>query len=370
MAAEYRIDVHNAAGTKVAEITDYLSLSYYKKVNDVGTLQFMLEGNHRDISKFERNGIIIVYRKNTARGITSWQADFYGLFLAQYRKTTQIDYFTVTAPSVDVKLGWRVNAYYANTTNFTLFSSAKAETIMKRLVRYNFDPVYASDTASGRLRTPVQDLKIRIATDLARGNTLDYQSSYAPVLKDLQALALIAGGDFGLVAATLPTFNLEFYPNQLGTNRTSTIVFSLDNANMNAPEYKLDWINEKTAAIVAGQGQDANRDIVTRTSPTLLDGYDVETFVDARNVVKGNTSALNAEGDKALQKFVANETFDFSVLQNVSFYYGASYFLGDKVTAKYKDITTALKITGVKVDYKKQGSLEKIDLDLSPIPFT
>lgn len=368
MATSFRIDIYNTSNAKVAEIRNYLSLSYKNKVNDFGLLQFTLDGTHNDISKFVRGGKVIVYRKNPEMGISNWLADFTGVYLAQKRFTDKSGFFTATIPSLNYLLKTRINAYPANTTNFSKFTNIPAETIMKRLVRYNFDPTYAT-TGNGRIRNQT-DVNVRINADQSRGNSLAYTSALASVLEDLQKIAPISGGDFN----TIPSgayYAVEFYPNQLGTNRTSTITFSLKNANMANPVYTYDAIDERTVAIVGGQGDSSLRDFVTRTSPNYASGYDIETFVDARNIAKGDTSALNAAGDKALQDAVAKETFNFKVLQNSSYFYGADYFLGDKVTGKYDTISTALKITAATIKHEISGSSnpESIDLEITPIPF-
>ena len=47
MSTQYRLDLHNAAGVKLAEVTDFWSLSYRRQVNAPGALRFTLAGNHR-----------------------------------------------------------------------------------------------------------------------------------------------------------------------------------------------------------------------------------------------------------------------------------------------------------------------------------
>lgn len=370
MSIAYRIDVATASGVKVAEITDFSRLAYAKRVNEPGILEFQLEGNHRDLSKFERNGQITVYRSFDS-GAT-WNADFYALHQYERRFTDKngIDVFISQSPGIMSMLGWRYNLWYANTTNRTKFSSAKAETIMKTLVSYNLGA--NATTGNGRLRTgTLSDHTINIETDGTTGNTISWNNAYDNILETLQKLSLVAGGDFDLIKTAANTFEFRWYLGQRGTDRTATVVFSLENGNMLEPEYIKDYIGTKTVALVAGKGEDSSRDTAIRTSTPYYNAtnFNVETFVDARNAAKGDTAALNTAGDEELQKNVPTETLNFKVNQTDSYKYGQHYFLGDKVTGKYKGITVTKKITGVDIKYERQGAFEQIDVTLEPIPY-
>ena len=47
MSAEYQIRLYNAAGSLQAIITDYLYLTYTKRVNQSGLCRFQLGGNNQ-----------------------------------------------------------------------------------------------------------------------------------------------------------------------------------------------------------------------------------------------------------------------------------------------------------------------------------
>ena len=104
MSTEYRLDIHTAAGITVAEVSDYWSLGYQRRVNAPGMLSFSLAGNHRALADLEHNGQVIVYRRNAGLGLP-WTADFWGLFRGQRRRFTDHDAFEATCPGILTMLG-------------------------------------------------------------------------------------------------------------------------------------------------------------------------------------------------------------------------------------------------------------------------
>ena len=195
MSTEYRLDIHTAAGITVAEVSDFWSLGYQRRVNAPGVLSFSLAGSHRALADLEHNGQVIVYRRNTALGLP-WTADFHGLFRGQRRRYTDHDIFEATCPGLLTMLGWRVVAWKAGTANRSSFSGVKAETVMKTLVAYNAGS--QATTANGRIRDGVIS-GLSVQADGAAGNTISVDCAYANLLEVLQKVAAIGGGDFDLV---------------------------------------------------------------------------------------------------------------------------------------------------------------------------
>ena len=132
---------------------------------------------------------------------------------------------------------------------------------------------------------------------------------------------------------------------------------------MSEPDYRHDRIDEKTVAIVAGQGEGADREVVIRTSAAYSAASDIETFCDGRNAA--STAALQAEGDATLTEAQAAAQFSFSVVQTPSCFYGVHYDLGDLVTARYRDIVAVQKIVGVTVEVGRDG--ERIDVEMEAV---
>lgn len=360
MSAEYRLDIHTAAGVKTAEVTDFLSLGYQRRINAPGLLTFSLPGDHRAISGLEHNGEIIVYRRNPAMGL-SWTADFWGLYRAQRRWYTDHDLFEARCPGILTMLSWRIVAWYAGVANRSSFQNAKAETVMKTLVSYNAGS--NATTGNGRIRNgTITGLSVQ--ADGAGGNTISIDCAWDNLLDTLQKVAGIGGGDFDLVKTDTQAWEFRWYSGQRGTDRTATLLIALERGNMAEPEYEYDRLEERTVAIVAGQGEGTQRAVVVRTGPDYSASNDIELFVDARN--NTTSEGLNASGDTRLREARARQAFGFKILQLPSCYYGVHYNLGDLVKAQYGPVNVTQQIVGVSISLDRDGA-EKIDVEMQTV---
>lgn len=361
MGAEGKLIIRSVAGAKVAEVTDYLSLSYTKRVNAPGLATFTLPGDHAALLYLDHNAQLEVWRRHVEHDL-DWYADFYGFYRAQRRKFDQQDIFTGRALGQLGLLGWRIVAYKAGTAGRSAFTSAKAETVMKALATYN---ATASGTVpDGRARAAaLSGFTVTVQADGANGNTLDWNCAYDNLLTTLQKLAQVGGGDFDLIRTGAATWDFRWYTGQRGIDRTATLTLALGYDNMDEPTYDYDRLDERTAAIVGGKGEGSARTLVVRTGPDYSAANDVETFVDARS--EDTTAGLNAKGDKALDDKRARQAFSYKVLQTEACAYGVHYCvggaLGDLVTARYGSISVPQKLDAVAVTYR--GGVEEIDVE-------
>jgi hypothetical protein len=366
LVSDYRLDFFTASGVKVAEVSDYYELAYTKRVNEPGLLQFILPGNHRAISTLAHDYQVNVMRRNTDAAINlDWYCDFSGLMRGQEEwNDGGVEYYKAICPGVMTLLSDYIIAYPSASGNRTTFASAKAETIMRTLVQYN--ATSAGTIADGRKRD-VTTKGITVVSDSAQGATITSSDfAWDNLLTKLQDVALIASGDFSLTYSGGAIRQFRFYPNQLGTDRSTTVVFSLDRANMQNPRYTLDRTSEKTVAIIGGGGEDSNRAIALASGVAYSSTNAKEVFVDARN--SGTvTSALLTAGNTKLSDLQAREYLTFDILQTASCFYGKHYFLGDKVKGVYKDHTVIQKVQGVTVAYKNQDKLETIAIELRAV---
>lgn len=362
MATEYKLLVYTAAGVKVAEITDFLALSYIKQVNAPGAASFILNGEHRSIAEFQTDSQIEVWRRNARQGI-DWYADFYGLFRGVEQATDGrgAETFTAFCPGQMSLLGRRHVMWYAGTPDRSEFTAVPAETVMKSLVNYNVTS--AATTANGRIRNGAIT-GVSVQADGGLGNTISWSCAWKNLLEQLQDIAKIADGDFDLVKTGSQAWEFRYYTNQLGTDRSATVTFSLDHGNMSQPVYKLMQTDERTVAVVGGQGDQSNRATVVRTGPDYSASNDIEVFVDGRN--DDTTAKLESRGDAALDGKRARNEFQYDVLQTPSSLYGLHYFLGDLVTARYKSIEVMQKVEKVSVKFEKTGK-EAIKVEMRDV---
>lgn len=362
MTIGYYVEVLTASGIRQALIDDFQSLSYRREVNAPGIAQIALQGNHSKLDTLTENAQIQIYRKNDTLGL-DWDVDFVGFLRAEERTTDRgEDRYTGYAIGALSLLSRRVNAHYANTANRSTFNNLPVETVMKTMVHTNAGA--AATTASGRLRNGVIP-GISIASNQSRGTSITWNNAYVNLLDDLQELSAAYSIDFDLTKTGAYNWSFEVYPGQLGTDRTSTVIFSLENGNMRNPEYSYDSIDESTVVIVGGEGPENARQIITISGVRYAANRDYEIFADARSN-KGSIAALTATGTAALNKAIPKQGFSFEVVQTPGSAYGVHYFLGDLVTAKYKGLSVTMKVQAVEITYSR-AELEQINITLKVV---
>lgn len=336
--ADYRLDVYNDSGVLQGTLTGtaaggvenksgFLSLSCVKRVDAPGLLTFSLRGDHPLLSTLADKWQFELWRK--PHGLT-WGREIAGIFRAGQWSYGEKSTIVLFCPGIISLLGMRIINYHADFANYTVFDGVAAETIMKRLVKYNI----TSFASLGRKRSGANwpATEITVETDGAGGNTLDWYCFGENLLENLQKLAAIAGGDFDLVKTSPTAYQFRWYTGQLGTDRSATVKFALGLGNMGIPQYSESHTDEQTVACVWGRGEGADRDYVTRTGTNYSTTNDIELFINATDVELGNTGGLNDRGDQKLREVEATRSFSFDALQAPATLYGVHYFMGDLVT--------------------------------------
>lgn len=351
MAGDYAIIIKTRAGVTKRVLTGQESgfrwLSYTRRLNDIGLLMFDLDAEHDAIDDLERDGQIEVWRWDDANSISAY-CDFEALFVDEERSADNDgnSVFRAFCPGTLDFLARAVIAWYANTANRTIFSAAKAETILKTLVTYN--ATSSATTGNGRLRTT--DLaNISVASDGAGGNAITFACAQDDLLKALQDVARIGDRDFYLTrtGAQAWQFNTAQY---LGTDRSASVIFALNFGNMSNPMLKRNRLTEKTVVIVGGQGADSTRATAVRTGTNYNATYNSkEDFYPATEYT--TAAGLNSVGDKRLDELRAKDDLTWDVIQTPGSLYGSHYFFGDLVTGYYQGVTATKQITGVTVTY-------------------
>jgi hypothetical protein len=369
MSAYYKVQILTTDGILLAEIDNYRAIGYTNIVNAPGACEIVLNGGNPKIQYAEIDHQVEIYRINRPYGITEWQRDFVG-FIRKIERSTKRgeDTFTITALGLNSLLDRRINAYYADTTDYTLFENAVAETVMKTIVTNNLTDSGAT-TGNGRLVFG-GIYGFSVATDLARGYTqVAWANPYKPVLKDIQELATTYEIDFDVTKTGPDTFEFDVYFPQRGTDRTTLVTFSLENGNMTDPVYSYDVTDERNVGIAAGTGEGSSRQISIAFGPTAQDvelySKFSEVFIDVRNS-QGLSSVTDDAARNELLKTVPQEEFSFTTLQLPSCYYGNHYFLGDIVTSQYNNKTFIQKIEQVSVTYTTDN-LEQIRVEMKTL---
>ena len=364
MPTEYKIRVLSAAGAFQREFNDFRNFSYIKEVNAPGMLTFDVDGDHEivDFLDDSLDNQVEVWRRRAESNL-DWYADYRGLF-RDYRYQTDADgltTFRAYCPGQMSLLARTIVAYRGGTANRSEFTGAAVETVMRTLVLYN--ATSSGTTGDGRHRN-VDLTGISVETDGGFGVSIDYTCENRNLLAILQELTRLGPGDFDLVKTGAQAWEYRYYENQLGTDKSTTVQFSLGNGNMTNARYIKNRLQERTVAIVGGAGDEADRTYHVRTPS--YSNYDasnnsIEYYVDA----SGAESATEEQsiGDASIWEVRADSQLLFDVIQTDAWVYGRDYVLGDIVGSYYYGINNDQKIWGVTVGMDGTGE-EKIQLDI------
>lgn len=359
MAATIEIHIYSSAGVRQAIITDVLQVTSRRIVNDIDTLAFTVMSTSPAVPYLVYGAIVEYYRTDITNGIATYRESVGIVRFTRYAQVQDITY-EVVAFGFNVLLADRIVAYKSGLANLSQFSAVAAETALKTLFNYNVGS--SATTANGRYL----DGRITGATTAATtgaGSSITVSCSNQNLLLAMQKIQLNAGGDFDMVFTAPTSYTFTWYTGQLGTNRTSTVIFSVDNGTLGKLIIDDDRANDITAAIVGGQGEGSARIITTRPA-SLPTGLDLrERFIDARN--ENATAAYQALGDAALRDALINrQIIQSQIIQSFALRYARDYFLGDLVSIYTGSSTLTRKIIAVTIQNQSSGE-EVIQIELA-----
>jgi hypothetical protein len=365
MSTVYKIRIRNYdTGALEAEFTDFTDLAYQNVVNDVGICTFSVRGTHPARTYLVDKAIIEVYRKNDMYAI-AWTRDFVGLLrdddVTYVGKSLRMN---VVVYGLNHFLEWRVNNWFTNFANVTIFDAKTAEYILKRIVEYNL--AASATTANGRKRAGVIPNFATVAIGgVPYGTVLDRGNHGKPILGECQEIAITGAVDFNVVLTNYtPTFTFTTYNGQLGTDRSASVLFSMSRGNMTNPLLRRARAQEKTVATVWGIGEESAREYLTVTGDNYVSqDNDFEVYVDARQNQEGGNDFYTAKGAEKLKELKAVEEFTFDVLQTPSSVYGKHYFLGDIVSAEFEGVSATPKIVSAAVSFAGRKEVISLGLD-------
>jgi hypothetical protein len=362
---ELHIRWYDRLGVLKHGFIDPLWARYTESVSGDEPLVFALHIDHPAIADAEEFDILEVKLRNTDLGIESG-GDFVRAFVGIFRdwdlETDEdgLDYYIFYAPHERHILGWRSVLWYAGVANRSEFSGIPAETIMKTLVQYNC--TVDASVANGRQREgdlePGMGIDITIALDGGGGEPLSASVMGANLLGILQKINDQAGGDFSFEWQGGNDWEFDFHLGQLGDDKSTgadRVLFSLKNNTMRNPRLQRRGARA-TNAIAAGQGEGTDREISAVDGPDYAAGYDLETFVDARN--EREAAGRVFRGLAKLEESHVGEELSFDVLQTSNQFYSPvavtgrkTYRAGDLVLAVY-GTEQVRKIEKVSVNWK------------------
>lgn len=208
-----------------------------------------------------------------------------------------------------------------------------------------------------------------LSTDKGLIPTTEYSSLYKPLDEELSKISKTT--DLGWRILFNPYNSQYIFDVYEGKDRTVNqsinpqSIFCLEYENVLQQSYVDSASNYKNLALVAGQGEDADRKTEAVGESTGLDRFEV--FVDARDIGKDSSGSelpesqvkqlLSERGKTKLSEYKTIKTFDSTVNIRGNLKYKRDFDIGDLVTVANKKwgITIDTRITVIQEIYEETG---------------
>lgn len=216
-------------------------------------------------------------------------------------------------------------------------ATASIESLMKQFVNNN-----AVTTTPERI---IEDLVL--APNLNRGAMVSFQTRYKNLLDELEKLSILSGLGWDIVfdGSSYVFDVVEGRDLSIMQTANPPVIFSNEFGNTKSQKVIESSLDYKNVAIVAGQGEGADREVIMVGGASGLDRKEV--FIDARDIEEGGN--LLDRGEQKLAEYAKIESFETSVLSYGPFKYGEDWRIGDIVTVQNesKTRTAHLRVTEI-----------------------
>lgn len=302
------IRIFDSSINLIAEIDNYKSLQFQRKLYSAGSFTLRLNANVRYAEELKKNRIITLGNNTKKVGII------------KYVSYTQDSNEVLEVVGFELKwiFNQRITIPTAGQSHIS-FTTDPVETMLKTLVTTN-------QNTAGMAFT-----NLDVIADSGRGATGTTKSRYQDLANELERIG--RAKEMGhLIQLNFTSKKMEFdviIPNDFTATSGSPVIFSEKYDNINYQKYVDSDIDMYNYAIVAGQGVGAARTI--ETAGTLLSDLDLSvTFVDAKDI--NDSASLISRGEERLAETTTQINFDCTISENKPFVYEVDYELGDKVT--------------------------------------
>lgn len=230
-----------------------------------------------------------------------------------------------------------------------------AETLIRDLIRVNAGP----DALESR-RSP----GLVMQPDLGRGASITIDTRLKPVIDEARAAARLGGLTFSAVRVEPSEVPLSF---RVPRDLSRRVRFSREGPQGGITEVELKASAPTcTTAIVAAQGEGAERDIYETTAPSTAWGERIEALKDRRDT--SDTGALDQTGAEAVKDGAAKASATFKVAEVPGLVFGVDYQLGDIVSVAVGGVTISQPVRTAEVTWDGYGRTVALALGDTPDP--
>lgn len=365
---QYQLNVYSTANfgalITTLPVSDTFNLTYTKVLNDIGSLAFTVAQDGTDWrSIFADDNIIDVLRAAPDGTLTVEESYFVVLF--EHISADDGERFIIGGYSLNELLR-RAQVDPADDSvqpnGGFVTKSGDVVQVIRAYVRENI-----GDLASAPRRRP----RFSVPNQPNAGRDVGANLRFENLWDEMKKLAV--AGNIELNVVHDGNGNLELELARIGTDRTVTantvppyLVFSPQRGNLFNPRLLIDRKNEKNFYYVLGEGDGANRPIIsvvsTAANETIYNRK--EGTVDARDANRGDTIAMQTAGLQALADNRALIEFTFDIMPNVpGSIYRKDWFFGDTATFIWDGLQYDRRITEIEVSLDENGENMSIKLN-------
>ncbi|NMA73639.1 MAG: hypothetical protein GX963_05640 [Bacteroidales bacterium] len=347
--------VDNSTFENIGEVNQYNSLIWADKFNGYASFELWAPITDENSEYFKKGNILWCGGDNAA--------------VIEIVKSTIDDKgtktFNVKGRTLEMILTTRIIWGTYNASN------KYASTVMYEIVNQNcVNPTNASR------KIPY----LECAEDTNIGDKISIQKTGGEVYATLNAIA--ASSDIGFNVLFRPKEKKLIFEVVAGVDRTieqnevDPVEFSTDLEDILSSSYYTNNQDEKSVALVMGEGEGASRKSKVAGDNTTKGFSRRELFVDARDVQSESVNedgtittltpeeydaALANRGDNKLAECKTTETFEaqIRVFGGIQYEFGVDYNKGDKVTVRDKQlgVVVSARITEVEEDFDDEYAL-------------
>ena len=364
--ATFSIYLDDAFGTRLADASNFITLSYTRVVNGVGSLTLVLPGDFPMQYVRAPDGRIEVWRR-LASGREYLETDTIWLIKKVVQRIEASGLQTIvveadTALSVLREPG-RYVAYFAGTAQ-TTYAAGPADDQIKQVAREN---IGSSANASRNLSA-----YISIDPNLGLGASVAKSFALRDCLKVMQEFAnssTTAGTyiAFDIVADTPTTLTFRTFAQQRGVDHRFPsgiipVLISPEMGNLGEVVFAQDYRDEITFVAAGGKGEGSDRLAASAQDNARIGASPFgwrEYFKDATQY--DTTTGLAAEANAVLRGGRARTIFQGRLIDMPDSRYGVDWAWGDFVTAQAFGRLIDCRIDAVSVSVKPGAGYERID---------
>ncbi len=319
------------------EVDNYLSFSFVRRYHSPGEFQLVTNRKVQNADKLNINQLIML------------EADKYKTGIIRYKEIKANDkgeeILTVKGYTLGAITRQRITIPPAGLAYD--IKEADGETVMKHYVKKNCLDILDMGFPN-----------LLIAPNQNRGENIKWQSRYKNLAEELEQISKLTNLgwhiylDFDSRKWIFDIYNGRNFSASQETN--PPVIFSPQFENVKSQEYTDSLIGFANYAIVAGQGEGAERTIVMVGNDAVgLDKHVI--FVDARDIE--SSADLMQRGEVKLSEHKRTNSFQSEILLSGPFQYQKDWNVGDIVTVQNKDwnITMDTRITEVEEIYEAGG---------------